>query len=380
MPNTNSLKSRKFALISAICLLTFGIFPLKSYGQLVNSGEFIRAGTEDAEKLFREYLRPFGKGFGPALNSSWVHSAKPHKKLGFHLSVRAGFSIVPSADQSFDVTSLNYNNVRYDPQSPGASPITPTIVGEAETGAHMAVEGTVPGSNQTVKLDDFNMPEGIGYNYVPAPIVQGGVGLFKDTEVMVRYMPPVSMPFDGSINLIGGGIKHGLNQWLPGGNMLPVDLSIMLGYTSLDVTANLDVQPNVDSNTRNPYENQPQTWEGQEIAMGSEAFTAMALVGKNLPFISLYGGVGYETSSLDFDVNGSYPVNAPDDPSNPNYEAGKVKVVKKVDDPVSLSYDGANSMKMMAGFRLRLAVFSINVDYTLGNYSVATAGIGISFR
>jgi hypothetical protein len=349
---------------------------------LESSGEFIRAGVEDAELLLGEYLKPFGKGFGPGLNSEWVHSAKPHSTLGFDISVRAGLAVVPQIDKSFDVTDLTFNKLEYA-DDPGDSPITPTVNGVSEQGPRMLAqtEVTLPnGSTQQATLADFNMPEGTGFNYVPAPTIQAGVGIIKDTEVIIRYMPPVDLGFDGSVNLMGGGIKHGINQWLPGGNLIPVDFSIIAGYTSLNVNVNLDVNPNVDSNTRNPYENQPETWEGQEIKMNSNSFNIMALVGKNLPVISLYGGVGLESSTLDLNMEGSYPVTAPDDPNDPNYEAGKYKVVEKVDDPISLSFDGANSLKAMAGLRLRLAIFSINADYTIGNYSVASLGVGISFR
>lgn len=374
------IKSVLSATLLTIFLISFSALP--SFAQLENSGKFIRAGVEDAELLLSEYFKPFGKGFGPGLNAEWVHSAKPHKTLGFHLSVRAGLAIVPEADKSFDVTNLNFNRLEYA-DDPGDSPITPTINGENTKGPRMLAQTmvTLPdGSTQQVTLADFNMPQGTGFGYVPAPMIQGGVGIIKDTEVMIRYMPPVDMGFDGSINLIGGGIKHGLNQWLPGGGLLPVDISIMAGYTSLGVDVNLDVQPEVDSNTRNPYANQPDTWEGQKITMNSQSFTAMALVGKNLPIISVYGGIGIESSTLDLNMNGSYPVTAPDDPNNPNYEAGKYKVVKKVDNPIALSFKGANSLKAMAGVRFRVAIFSINADYTIGNYPVASVGVGISFR
>lgn len=367
--------------------LAFSVFLLfanisASYAQIESSGQFIRAGVEDANILFQEYLKPFGKGFGPGLNSQWVHAAKPHRTLGFNISVRAGLAVVPDVDKSFDVTQFDYNRLRYA-DDPGDSPITPTISGENTQGSRMLAETevTLPdGSTQQVTLADFNMPEGTGFGYIPAPMIQAGVGLVKDTEITVRYLPPVSMPFDGKIDLFGAGVKHGINQWLPGGNLIPVDLSVMAGYTSLGVTVNFDVQPDVDANTRNPYEGQPETWEGQQLVMNSNSFTAMALVGKSLPILSVYGGVGIETSSLDLNVNGSYPVNGPDDPSNPDYEAGKYKVVNKVDDPISLSYDGANSLKAMAGLRIRLAVISINADYTIGNYPVASVGLGISFR
>lgn len=369
-----------FTPLIGIILLCFNFNSASA--QIENSGDFIRAGIEDANILFKEYLKPFGKGFGPGINSEWIQSAKPHKTLGFDITVRAALAVVPDLDKSFDVTDFNFNQLEYA-DDPGDSPITPTISGNNEVGPRMLAQAEVQlpdGSTTTATLADFNMPEGTGFDFVPAPVIQAGVGITNDTEIMVRYMPSMTMPFDGSIELFGAGIKHGINQWLPAGNLLPVDLALMGGFTSLDVEANLVVNPEVDNFTRNPFENAPETWDGQNMTMNSEAYTVMALIGKSLPIISVYGGVGYEASTLDLNLNGSYPITAPDNPNDPDFEIGKYKVVQEHQDPVALSYEGANSLKAMAGLRIKLAIISINADYTIGNYPVASAGVGISFR
>lgn len=383
MLQNNTLLRRIISCFTLALLISFLPVP-DVKAQLEDSGDFISASIDDANILFRNYLEPFGKGFGAGLNSGWVQSAKSHSVLGFNISFRLNASLVPDFDQSFDVTSLAFQNLEYA-NDQGDLPITPTLSGSNQEGPRMIAqrEINVPGGTETVTLADFNMPPGIGVAVVPAPVIQAGVGIIRDTELTLRYLPPVTMPFDGSVNLLGGSIKHGINQWIPGGNLFPVDLSVMAGYTSLSMNVNINVEPEVNQFTRNPYENSPETWDNQNLDFDSKGFTAMLLAGKNLPIIAFYGGVGIESSTTSILTSGSYPVTVDDNPDlqeNPEFDPAKPLVVQRYEDPINLEYDGANSLRALIGMRLRLGIISINADYTLANYPIASVGLGISFR
>lgn len=115
--------------------------------------------------------------------------------------------------------------------------------------------------------------------------------------------------------------------------------------------------------------------------MNTDAWTINALVGKSLPVISVYAGVGYETSTLNVTTPGSYPTVIPNDafdPQNPDQE--EPFIVDAVDEPIDLSIDGDNGFRTLAGFRMRFAIFHVSGSYTLSNYSSYNLGVGISFR
>ena len=79
----------------------------------------------------------------------------------------------------------------------------------------------------------FDMPQGLDWRYVPAPMVQAGVGLFKGTDVLGRYLPNIKTS-GSEFGLWGIGGKHDIKQWIPGVKKLPVlQLSLMYGYTKL---------------------------------------------------------------------------------------------------------------------------------------------------
>ncbi len=368
---------KKSLLLFATCILISLAGVNTATAQFDDAGEILRSGTNDANLLLQEYLKPFANGFGADLNSGWINTAKPYSKLGFDLRISAGIAIVPTGDRSFNVDELNFENLeRVDGPSEAQ-----TAFGEDVQGPEMGVFGTNPFTGLREEITRFTMPEGTGYPYVPAPMIQGTVGIIKDTDISIRYMPTVTVE-DINTSLFGFGVKHGLNQWLPGGSVLPVDLSVQLGYTNLTSDFGFEVNPEEGQDIYNPYAGNPSLWDNQALELEASGFTGNLLVGKNLPIISVYGGIGFQTSSLTLKSPGSYPVtvfNEDFDPTDSSEET-REKIIERLDEPIDLSFDGSNSVHAMAGFRLRLSLLTISGSYTLSNYPVANIGVGISFR
>ncbi|MEX1212496.1 MAG: DUF6588 family protein [Balneolaceae bacterium] len=379
-------RSIRVAALSTLFFLALSVAVApRAHAQLGDAGEILRSGANDANLLMENYLKPFGAGFGANLNAGWVNTARAYRPFGFDLRANAGVSLVPSADQSFNVTSLAFQEV----SRLGGSATTPTISGDDFSDTQIGKEFTYTdgnGNQQTEELFSFVMPQGIGFPYVPAPMIQLTVGAVKDTDVSVRYFPTYDIEDVGSIGMFGFGVKHGVNQWLPGGDMLPVDLSLQFGYTSLDVSAEFDVQPVIDGDTYAPsgYEAGAVRWNGQGADLKASGYTINALVGKTLPILSIFGGLGMESSKMTIKTPGNYPLTSPNDNYDPNAPAGSqesyTKAVESIAAPIDLNLDGENSFHAMAGLRIRLAILTISGSYTLAKYPVANVGVGISFR
>lgn len=355
---------------TAFLLLLF-IMPAKNaHGQLGDLGELLEGGQEDAQILFQEYLKPFGSGFGAGINSGWVDRANTHGVLGFHLKLNATVAFVPSADRDFNVNEIGLQSL----QLLEGDPVTPTFSGSSNPGPTLGIEETVNG--ETVRIAGFQMPEGVGLNFVPTPMVQAGVGLPRNTDIMLRLVPRISYEDYGEVYLYGVGLKHEINQWLPGGGLWPVTVSVMGGFTTFGSSAGLEAEPSGNYTDPDGYGGPGSaTWQDQEVNLTTNAFTMNVLVGKSLPVISVYGGLGFETSTTAVKVDGNYPY------YTPTVEAGqRTRELNTLTDPIDISFDGSNTMRALAGLRISLPLITFNVDYTLADYSMVTAGFGISFR
>lgn len=356
-----------------IGLLLFGTFVCTNfaYSQIDNVGDLMRSGLDDANLLMHEYLAPFGKGFGADLNNGWFNTARTHKFLGFDITVTANAAIAPTSDETFDLSKLGLKNLRLS--NPDADPNTPTIVGDDQPGPQMDLILNNPLTGQKELISTFRMPQGIGFRYVPSPMIQASLGLIKNTEVMVRFFPEMEVAQDvGSLKLFGLGVKHDLKQWIPGGGLLPFDFSVMAGYTIFQARAEQSLEPDPDSIPTGA------SYDDQKVEIEATGFTVNFLISKQFALLTLFGAVGLESSSVDLKLKGTYPVTVVETvATSPNF--GR-KVIEDFVDPVNISIDGANNLRANVGARLKLIFLTLHASYTFSNYPVATVGLGIYVR
>jgi len=347
--------------------------------QLGDAGAILRGGAADANVLMESFLSPYTKGFGADLNTGWFNTAKAHPTLGFDISLNVAAAVIPSGDKMFDVTALNLSQL----QLTSGSAETSTIAGNKSTNTTMGVYLENPQTGQEELVTEFGLPGGTGFAYAPAPMIQASIGIIKDTDITLRYVPEFTAPVvDAGVGMFGVGVKHGLNQWLPGGKLLPVDISVQVGYTKFTANANFNVNPEVpqggDAEIENTFPST--TWDGQSIDLETTATTFNAIVGKTLPFISVYGGLGYETSKTTLATPGMYPITSfnPDYPNDPANE--KEKRIEAIEAPIDLEIEGDNKIRAFAGFRFSLAIFRISASYTQSTYSAFNVGVGFGLR
>jgi hypothetical protein len=342
-----------------------------AYSQVGDSGQILRAGTEDANLLLEEYLKPFGGGFGADLNTGWFPSARPLKKFGFDLRVSVSASFVPVKDRSFDVTNLNLNTVKL---LEGPSQ-TPTVFGNDMETSILGTTEFNSSTHQEEEIVSFSMPNGSGYHLVPAPMAQFSLGLPGHSQVTLRYSPEVVIENDYRLRVFGIGGLVGLNQLLFD-NQLPVDISIQAGIMDLSAHAQFNVLPPTDEHIENQF---PEShWDGQAINFDTNTFTTNVIVGKKLSILSLFGGIGYQYASTIITTEGPYPIvvsiEDENSPANTTHEIQSVAV------PVNITLDGANKMHALGGLQLKFGFISISASYTVAEYSTLRAGVGIMFR
>jgi hypothetical protein len=325
-------------------------------GQNNRVENFIKAGPADAEALTKAYLSPYPTGIGGALNTGWFNSASTQKPFGVNLQIRGALAIVPLSDREFNVDELNLEKTEL---VVGESSFSPTGAGKGQKGPWVRV------MDEERQVARFNLPQGSDFSYVPAPVAQLSVGLIKNTDMTVRFIPEVKTGDYVDFNMKGIGLKHSVSQWIGGGKLLPIDISIFAGYNRLEMTAKFNMKP---------FEPDPTTnYDNQRVNIDFNTFAAKLLVGKDLlPYMSVYGAAGYETSSMDLAVTGNYPVTV--------RKPGGATATEPLTDPFSYRAEGKNDFSLTGGIKFQLLFFQIFGDYTLAKYPIVNAGIGFSFR
>lgn len=322
---------KKIKIQLALFLMLGVAFTSKAQDQIT---DFLDAGKADANILGNAYLKPYGDMLGKTLNGGWYNTAKVHGVLGFDLTFGVNMAMTPSSMETFDVEPLLEKMQGNWSLKESANHMAPTVAGEM-------------GNNRPVLVStgqEFELPNGSGFGKLPMPIAQVSLGLPFHTDVSVRFVPKMKIGDAGKIGLYGFAAKHSIKEYLPFISHLPaLQTSVMMGYTNLSGEVNVDYAGGTN----------------QKLEINSGGFTTRLLVGVNIPVISVYSGFGYGNTSSDFDLTG-------------NYGPG-------LDNPIALNYKNTG-FDFNAGVRLKLGFFAIHGDYTFGEYSMLTAGVGINIR
>ncbi len=369
-------KSISKLLLTGIIVIGL-IFPAKA--QLDGLGKVISYQTDNAEMLLKEYIRPYTNALGTDLSNGWYNTAKPHKTLGFDITFTLNTTFVPDAHKTFNPQALDLKGIEAQSSS------SPTAMGDNEPGASLVYRDDFDGAlDSPEEIASFELPKGTGIGFAPAPMLQVGLGLFKGTEVIGRYIPEMQLGNQAELGLWGVGIKHSIKQWIPVLNKLPIlHLSVMGGYTDLSSQTALNFTPGdyIEAGliTQNQVSVSDDYYNNQEMALDINSFTANLLVSANLPVVCFYGGVGFNNIRTNLALNGNYPLIGLGENNLP-----EISEETSETDPISMEIKHQSGSRTRprynVGMRFKFAVITLHFDYTYSDYSVATAGLGISFR
>ena len=330
--------------------LVLFVLPFFSWSQ---SGleSILYAVDSDSKKIFERYLNPLMKGAIYSTNSGWYNTAKVHKKLGVDLSLRINTSFVPSADRTFSIIDLDY--ITTDANN------LPTIAGDnRQENLFITIpnDGIYPEISTTVKA-----PKGIKSKLplgsIPAPVLQLGVGIPLDTEIVLRYSPEyhrngVDMSFKGL------GVKHNLLQYFGPIDKFPLNVSAFASYSNMDI--DYDIQSFGSGEG-----------EGQVAQFNLNNYNLLLLASVDLLIFNVYSSFGYSGGNSSFKLLGEYNLEYNSDSGLP--------ITKSLTDPIDMSFN-ASGYKTTIGAKFKFLVFSAFADFTFQEYNTLSAGISVNFR
>ena len=370
MKNMGSI-AKTFVIMGLVAILPHKV----SLGQVGNTGELLRGSMQDAEILVTEYINPYASGLGALTNTGFITSGRTHKLLGFDISARVSATIIPSKYETFSLLELPLNNLR---PSAGNAAITSTVSGPDRRGPTVEVFERITlgdGTQTDYVITSFEMPSGSGFGYALAPMVQLGVGVPLNTDVIIRFMPTISIEDYGDFNIIGFGINHDIKQWLDAD--LPFNLSVMGGYTRIGLNGGFLLRPGAGEYDTDPGNvDRDVTWQGQKALLTSTAWNFNLIIGKSIPFLNVYAGIGVQQSNFNVSFDGTFPVYnlVLDEMQNPIIELGTIM------EPFEVNIDSGAVFRAMAGFSVKLGPIKLVGDITHADFLILNAGVAISIR
>jgi len=188
---------------------------------------------------------------------------------------------------------------------------------------------TIPGTSIALPVTGYleDMP------VFPLFAPQLTIGTFYGSSVAIRYVPAIKLSDKvGDFSYFGIGVQHNPSMWLP----FPLPLEVSVGIFTQSMKLGSVFQST--ATTFGIY--------------GSKTF------GPGAFNVTPYAGLSYESSSSDvtYDFVLDYPV-----PGTLQH--------------VTFNLVGENSVRLMLGAAFKLGFISLNVDYNISKYNVASAGL-----
>ena len=291
------------------------------------------------------------KGAIYSSNGGWFNSAKVHKKLGVDLSLRLNASFVPSADQVFSISNLEYITSEAND--------LPTIIGSSrqeELIVTIPPDGILPEMKTTIKS-----PKGIKSKLplgaVPAPVLQLGIGIPFDTEVILRYSPEyhrkgIDMSFKGL------GIKHNLLQYFGPIDKFPINISALASFSKMEIDYDIQSFSSIKGS-------------GQVAQFSLNNYNLLLIASLDVLVVNFYAGFGFSGGDSSFKMLGQYHL---------EYQTeSNIPITRSLNDPIDMNFN-VSGYQTTIGAKFKFLIFSAYADFTFQDYNTLSTGISINFR
>lgn len=311
----------------------------------------LAAGIEDAQRFTAGYISPATEGMMFNTSNGWIQSAKVKKPLKFEISLIGNASFVKDEHKSFTLNTNEYNNLHFRDGS--TSKQVATAFGENNPDIVVFSEVTDDSGLFTEEVE-FILPQGlasVNINVLPSAFLQGRLGVFKGTEVKLRYVPKIKQE-DVETGLVGAAVQVELTEFLPADNLFPVAISGLVAYTNLNANYDFTDDEIIEG-------------ENQQFELTQNSWLFQAQASTKLPVINFYGGIGYVTGTSDFDVLGTYRVRG----GVPLFETQR-----EFTDPFSVQ-NKISGVRATVGAKLTLGFFGLHADYNLSEYDTVSVGM-----
>lgn len=299
-------------LFLSVILFFLLLFSSTSFSQNININSLQ---PTDAEA----YVKPLSTWFGTYFNSGAYYDADVPEVFGFKFSIIGMWSVIPEDQKTFQP----------NPPDNAIGDVGPTA--------------TVFGNKGSYYLSSngfYTYPNGLSLNAVPSGIFQFAGSMFN-TELLVRFFPKVKFD-DARVGFLGFGLKHEISSHFP---QIPLDIAVQILINNF----------NFEFDDGDPV-------NYTKVKSNNFAFNIHA--SKSFSVLTVYGGLQYESSSMDFsyyfeDTNNSYPASG-----------NQIQ---------NLSVDGDNNFRFTLGGAVKLGVFVINGDVNFTKFTTFTTGLSLDF-
>ena len=278
---------KNWRLLLSIFLGTFYLGKAQTIGQDLDN--FVG----DMVQLSKGFVAPAATASVYQSTSAWTRTAKGLGKFKLDVSVHANVLPIPRKQRAQNVSNSDFNSLVIRGGQTTTS--IPTALG-GDTDVFF--DFTIGGENY--ELQAF---EGVDRDYLAHPYVQAAVGLWKETEVILRYSPKIKINAS-DYSIMGAAVKHNISQHFIKRDSANsnFELAVLASYSKFDL--NLFFDPFVLESTNSSAGTQPLAVINSSI-VDAHALLLQCIASKRFKKFEVLATLGYTRGDFNYKLGGS---------------------------------------------------------------------------
>jgi len=280
------LMRKKFLKFSVFCIALTASF--QGVAQI---------GSPDVANAILDMLYISGKYVSPAASasayqssSSWYSAAETVGKFKVDVSLHFNVLPIPKKQKSFVIN--NDELISMNVRGSQSAKIPTALGGDTSTFFDFSIEG---------EEYEWQAFEGIKQSVVAHPYLQATVGLWKETDVTIRYSPKVNIE-TSSYEIFGGAVKHNITQYFrKNEKTTPVEIAVLASYSVFNLNLFFDeveIKP-IDSESGTA----PLTTINS-IIIDADSWLFQLVASKKVNKFEFTGAIGFTENDFNYKLGG----------------------------------------------------------------------------
>ena len=270
-------------------LIVLVLFPSSLFSQTFI--EDVEDFLTDMVLISNKYVSPAADGSVYQSSASWHSSAKSLDKFQLDVSLHLNILPMPKKQQQFTVSNSDFISLTFQDGSQTGS-IPTALGGDTETFFDFTIDG---------EQYEFQAFEGVKESVLYYPYVQASVGLWKETELTIQFIPEIKINKSG-YQTFGGALKHNFSQYFRGEKKdNNFEVAVQVGYSKFKSEIYFD---NFEIKSTSPNSGSEPLAVLNSLNVDSNTWLFQLIGSKKVKDFELVGSVAVATNKFDYTMGG----------------------------------------------------------------------------
>ena len=247
--------------------------------------------VNDMLYISSKYVSPAASASVYQSSSSWYSSAETIGKFKLDASLHVNILPIPNKQKTFSIS--NNELATMEIRGTQSAVIPSALGGYTETFFDFNID------DEAYEWQAF---EGIKQDVVTHPYLQVSIGLWKETDVTLRYSPKVTIS-TSSYDIFGAALKHTISQYFrkEAADSTPFELAVLASYSMFNLNLYFDevaVEP-ID-----PKPGSIPLTTINSIIIDANSFLFQLIASKKINKLEFTGSLGYTYNEFNHKLGG----------------------------------------------------------------------------